>query len=94
MKRWLNILVFIVFSVSAFAQVDTRVVDSLQEVLATQEGREKVKTMLELTWDFYGSNEMKRLSHIILALENGVWKVYRVTDGDLFSYTNYFTSEW
>lgn len=53
MKRWLNILVFIVFSVSAFAQVDTRVVDSLQEVLATQEGREKVKTMLELTWDFY-----------------------------------------
>ena len=48
----------------------------------------------ELTWDFYGSKDMKRLSHIILALEDGVWKVYRVTDGDLFSYTNYFTSEW
>lgn len=32
---------------------ETRIVDSLQAVLATQEGREKVKTMIELTWDFY-----------------------------------------
>lgn len=53
MKRWFNILVFIGLSISAFAQIDTHVVDSLQEVLVTQEGREKVKTMLELTWEFY-----------------------------------------
>ena len=32
---------------------ETRIVDSLQAVLATQEGREKVLTMIELTWDFY-----------------------------------------
>lgn len=37
---------------TGFAQ-ETRVVDSLQNVLATQEGREKVLTMLELTWEFY-----------------------------------------
>ena len=53
MKRWLNILVFIGLSISAFAQIDTHVVDSLQEVLVKQEGREKVKTMMELTWEFY-----------------------------------------
>ena len=53
MKRLLNIMVFICLSVMAFAQDDTHVVDSLRSVLATQEGREKVKTMIELTWDFY-----------------------------------------
>lgn len=53
MKRWLNILVFFGLSVSAFAQIDTHVVDSLQEVLATQEGREKVLTTIELMWAFY-----------------------------------------
>lgn len=53
MKRWLNILVFFGLSVSAFAQIDTHIVDSLQEAYAAQEGREKVKTMIELTWDFY-----------------------------------------
>ena len=53
MKRLLNILVLLVLAVSAFAQVDTRIVDSLQDAYATQEGRDKVLTMIELTWDFY-----------------------------------------
>jgi len=53
MKRTLNILVSLILSVSAFAQIDTHIVDSLQDALVTQEGREKVKTMMELTWDFY-----------------------------------------
>lgn len=53
MRRWLNILVFFGLSVSAFAQIDTHIVDSLQEAYATQEGRDKVLTMIELTWDFY-----------------------------------------
>lgn len=42
-----------VLAISAFAQIDTHVVDSLQEAFLVQEGREKVKTMMELTWEFY-----------------------------------------
>lgn len=53
MKRLLLIVVFAVFSTWTFAQEETRVVDSLRSVLSTQEGREKVKTMIELTWEFY-----------------------------------------
>ena len=53
MKRWLNILVLFCLSLTAFAQEDTRVVDSLLSVLDHQEGRDKVLTMIELTWEFY-----------------------------------------
>ena len=53
MKRLLNILVFFCLLSMAFAQEETRVVDSLLSVVDTQEGREKVKTMIELTWEFY-----------------------------------------
>ena len=41
------------FVTAAFAQMDTRIVDSLESILPTQEGREKVLTMIELTWEFY-----------------------------------------
>lgn len=53
MKRLLNILILFCFSVTAFAQEDTYIVDSLRNVLTMQEGREKVLTMIELTWEFY-----------------------------------------
>ena len=53
MKRLLLILPLFGLLSSASAQMDTRVVDSLQSVLPTQEGREKVLTMIELTWEFY-----------------------------------------
>jgi len=53
MKKWLNILVFTLFTSAVIAQDETHVIDSLQSVLATQEGREKVLTMIELTWEFY-----------------------------------------
>lgn len=53
MKRLLNILVFFCLTSTILAQEETRVVDSLQVVLATQEGREKVLTMMELEWEFY-----------------------------------------
>lgn len=52
MRRWINIFVFVFLATMGVAQ-ETRIVDSLQAVLATQEGREKVLTMIELTWDFY-----------------------------------------
>lgn len=53
MKRWLNILVLFCLPLTAFAQEETRIVDSLLNVVAAQEGRDKVLTMIELTWEFY-----------------------------------------
>ena len=52
MFRWSKIILFLLLATSGIAQ-ETRIVDSLQEVYATQEGRDKVLTMIELTWDFY-----------------------------------------
>lgn len=46
-------MVFLCLASVAFAQEETRIVDSLLSVLPGQEGREKVKTMIELTWEFY-----------------------------------------
>ncbi len=53
-----------------------------------------VNIAYELSWDYHGSKNMRRLSHIILAREGEAWKIYRVTDSGLFSSLNYFTSEW
>lgn len=53
MKRWINILVFLCLSLVAFAQEETRVVDSLLSVLPSQEGREKVESMMELSKAFF-----------------------------------------
>lgn len=52
MRRWINIFVFVLLATMGVSQ-ETRIVDSLQEAYAKQEGREKVLTMIELTWDFY-----------------------------------------
>ena len=53
MRRGLAILLSLLFAMAAFAQMDTRIVDSLENIFPTQEGREKVLTMIELTWEFY-----------------------------------------
>ena len=53
MKGLFNILVFLFLSLTTLAQENTFIVDSLSNVLLTQQGREKVLTMIELTWEFY-----------------------------------------
>ena len=53
MKRTLAIALCLLTSLVGFAQVGNRVIDSLQEVMKGQEGRDKVLTMIELTWEFY-----------------------------------------
>ena len=53
MKRLLLILSLAICSTWVSAQEDTSIVDSLQSVLAIQEGSDKVRTMIELTWEFY-----------------------------------------
>ena len=53
MKRLFNILILLFLTTFTFAQDETRVIDSLESVMAKQEGREKVLTMIELVWEFY-----------------------------------------
>ena len=53
MKRLLLILSFVVVSIWACAQEETRIVDSFESVLPTQQGREKVETMIELSKAFF-----------------------------------------
>lgn len=52
MKRLLNILVFLFLTLVAFAQEEMRVIDSLESVMAKQEGFAKVETMAELSKAF------------------------------------------
>ena len=53
MKRWLFIVSLFAFTISAFAQDEMRTIDSLESVMAKQEGREKVETMIELSRAFF-----------------------------------------
>ena len=53
MKRLYNILVLLFLTSFCFAQEETRVIDSLESVMAKQEGREKVLTMIELSIAFF-----------------------------------------
>ena len=53
MKRWLAILSSLVLALAASAQEEMRVVDSLENVMVQQEGRERVKTMMELSKAFF-----------------------------------------
>ena len=53
MKRLFHILVFFCFSLTAFAQEETRAIDSLENIMQYQEGREKVLTMMELSRAFF-----------------------------------------
>ena len=55
MKRLHSILILLLLSsfFFSFAQEDIRVIDSLESVVAKQEGREKVETMLELSRAFF-----------------------------------------
>ncbi len=54
MKLRVAILVFLGLRVFVFAQERTQTIDSLENVMAKQEGREKVETMMELSKAFFG----------------------------------------
>lgn len=53
MKQLFNILILLFLTTFTFAQDETRVIDSLESVMAKQEGREKVLTMIELSKAFF-----------------------------------------
>lgn len=52
-NRIVHIILMVLFASTAFAQSEIRTIDSLQQAAASQKGREKVKTMLELSKAFY-----------------------------------------
>lgn len=52
MRRYFVILLFILLVPKVWSQDDTHIVDSLLDVLPTQQGRDRVLTMMELTWEF------------------------------------------
>ena len=53
MRRLLAILSFFMLALVAFAQEEMRVIDSLENAVRHQEGREKVMTMIELSYAFF-----------------------------------------
>lgn len=53
MKRSLGTLILLLLTILTFAQDEMRVIDSLENVMAKQEGREKVLTMIELSKAFF-----------------------------------------
>ena len=53
MKRFLSIVLFLLLVLATYGQEEMRVVDSLESAMAQQEGRERVKTMMELSKAFF-----------------------------------------
>ena len=53
MKRFLSIVSFLLLVLATYGQEEMRVVDSLESAIAQQEGRERVKTMMELSKAFF-----------------------------------------
>lgn len=53
MKRFVAILILVFTASLAYAQDEMRAIDSLESVIAKQEGEEKVRTMLKLVEAFY-----------------------------------------
>ena len=53
LKSKIGIAVLLLLPLMGFAQEETRVIDSLESVMAKQEGREKVETMMELSKAFF-----------------------------------------
>ena len=52
MRRLLAILSFLILALTVPAQEETRVIDSLEDAIRHQEGRERVLTMIELSYAF------------------------------------------
>ena len=53
MRRLLAILSFLILALTVHAQEEMRVIDSLEDAIRHQEGRERVLTMIELSYAFF-----------------------------------------
>ncbi|MCQ2302525.1 MAG: tetratricopeptide repeat protein [Bacteroidales bacterium] len=83
MKRLINILVFALLASFSFAQEEMQVIDSLQNVMAKQEGVKRVETMAELARFMFSVS----FDDCISIGETAVAEAEKLGDDDLLSWT-------
>lgn len=85
MKRLINILVFALLASFSFAQEEMRAIDSLQNVIAKQEGAERVETMAELAQVMFNVS----YDDCISMGETAVAEAEKLRDDDLLSWAHW-----
>lgn len=85
MKRLINILVFVLLTSFSFAQEEMQVIDSLQNVMAKQEGVKRVETMAELAQSMFSVS----FDDCISIGETAVAEAEKLGDDDLLSWTHW-----
>lgn len=85
MKRLINILVFALLASFSFAQEEMQVIDSLQNVMAKQEGVKRVETMAELARFMFNVS----FDDCISIGETAVAEAEKLGDDDLLSWTHW-----
>ena len=85
MKRLINILVFVLLASFSFAQEEMQVIDSLQNVMAKQEGAKRVETMAELAQFMFNVS----FDDCISIGETAVAEAEKLGDDDLLSWTHW-----
>lgn len=85
MKRLINILVFALLTSFSFAQEEIQVIDSLQNVMAKQEGVKRVETMAELAQFMFNVS----FDDCISIGETAVAEAEKLGDDDLLSWTHW-----
>lgn len=85
MKRLINILVFTFLAFFSFAQEEMRTIDSLQIVMAKQEGAKRVETMAELAQFMFNVS----YDDCISIGETSVAEAEKLGDDDLLSWTHW-----
>ncbi len=86
MKRLINILIIVVFASNSVAQSDElRVIDSLQNVMAKQEGIHRVETMTELARAMFDVS----YDDCIFLGESAIAEAVKLKDEDLMSWTHW-----
>ena len=85
MKRWLAILSFLSLAFVAFAQEEMRVVDSLESVMAKQEGVSRIETLTELARAMFDVS----YDDCITLGEAAIAEAEKLSDEDLLSWTHW-----
>ena len=85
MKRLLNILIFLVLSLVAAGQQETRMVDSLLRAISSQEGENRVVSMSELSRAF----EEISFDDCLFYGEKAIVEAERLNDDELIAWTHW-----
>lgn len=85
MKRLINILVFLCLSLTIFAQEEMRIIDSLQTIMAQQEGVARVETMSELAQALFDVS----YDDCVAMGEAAIVEAEKLGDAELLSWTHW-----